>query len=204
MRNVWKLLPVVLVCVFLVTGCGKGQATPKATIQKMADAMKSGDRAAFIECFDATDERKPLLNATADMIFETKKLDDACTSKFGDSWDMSGRGPGSNPFKNLNADDAEITIDGDKATAKFKDGPGTMPMMKVGGVWKITTDDMPTGEDRDQAVQMMTAMAEVMKAVRADVEAGKVTTADDVKKALSARMMQAMMQGRDMEEETED
>jgi len=179
----------------------KGQDTPRATVRKLVDALKAGDRTKFIECFDATEERKPLLQAAADMIFEMKALDDVCTKTFGDEWNASGGGFGRNPFKDLDADGADIAVDADKATVKFKTGPGEMQMVRKGGVWKITTDDMPTGEELKRAARMMAGMGGVLKEVRLEVEAGKLKTADEVRKAISRRMM-AMMQ-KDTEENGE-
>jgi len=191
MRNVRRMLPVLLVCVFLVAGCGKGQSTPRATLEKLVDAMKNGDKAEIVECFDADGEQSVLVESTADMLVALKELDDACTGEFGDSWDSVTQGPGRNPFKDVNADDAEITVDGDKATAKFPTRRGAMNLVRKDGVWRIATDDMPIGKDLADATRMVKAMTDVMNQVTADVEAGKLKQ-DDVEKQLTARIMQIM------------
>ena len=39
-------------------------------------------------------------------------------------------------------DEAEITIDGDKATVKFKDAEAPIVLQRIEGVWKATTADL--------------------------------------------------------------
>jgi len=182
---------MLLACGPLLVGCGaKGQDTPKATVAKMVQALKDGDEGPFMACFDAGAEEQKFLKAMVAAAAGTKKLQDVCRRKFGEeTWDETAGSSMADAWAQLDVEKMTFETDGDKATAKIPGRGGRMNLVRKSGVWKIATDDMPSGARMKQMVDMMTRLAEALDKAAAEIDKPSVRKED------VARIVQDAMRG---------
>lgn len=200
-----KKLMVVLACGLLAaSGCGPGEKTaktPKEAVEHLAEAMDEGDADAFVACFHAKAEDKPVVRAMGDFTISLMEFQKELIDAYGEASQGSTRagGPGqmSQPFMNMKSqlDKLEVKIEGDTATAAAPDGKGDpLTLKKVGGRWLIDLGDkLAGGKDREQMLKMMPKMTEAVDSVRAKIgEEGM--TAEKINQQLGAAFMKVMVE----------
>ena len=210
-----KAILVVLVgmCVLLTTGCGKEEssssskvvkksqksekaATPKDALENMADAIRKGDKDAFIACFDASDDQKKVMGAMCEMMAVMMKFEDAMKKAYGED---AVKKSGSKGILAELKDDKwlegiTIKIDGDKATATKEGEKEPLHLVKKDGGWKISAGDMLSAiqmKDTGKALKVYGAMTKVIKDATGKV-GKKDYTAEKIDKEKSEEMHKAI------------
>lgn len=67
----------------LSAGCGSGQATPMATMQKMLTALETGKKADFVACWGINEEQKRFIAALWDIDRQLRRLKDGIREAYG-------------------------------------------------------------------------------------------------------------------------
>jgi hypothetical protein len=173
--------------------------SPQAAIQAAMDAQKSGDFAKVSEYLHfADDHDRQVFGQILAVAPKFKRLDDAMKSKFGEGLEgqMGGQGMGGAgiPGLEFKASDLKFTVQGDTATAPLPGGK-TLAMRQINGKWLIDASSMGmSGEQLTAAAAMMGPAGKAVDEVTADVQSGKIKTAQEASAVLMQKVMGAAMQ----------
>ncbi len=200
-----KLLPIALFTglALLVTGCGgaptKEADTPEQALKNMQLAIEAGDKKALMDCFEVSSKQKAVLEAFLESLIAVGKFGQAMTKAYGEEAAIKAmRGVDkSKEFSAGNwAEEVEIKIDGDTATASRKRESQGLRLVRREGVWKIDGKSM-FGVDEDTIEKVSEMM---IKAIEATTRATKQTmekigqpgyTAEKIVEELEKAIMEA-------------
>jgi hypothetical protein len=170
---------------------------PQATLQAMIDASKAQDYDKLADLFAAdTPEQKQGMKALFALAPRFKALNAAMKAKFGSGMEgmagASGMGaPEVGDMDKLNAADIKVEVSGDSATAKVPGGKD-LAMKKVDGKWLIDLSSMGASpQQMAMAGAMAPALGKAVDEVTADVNSGKIPTAQAAQMALMGKLMKA-------------
>lgn len=185
------------ICVLLFAGCSKKASTPKEALKNMGEALREGDKDAFVACFDANEDQKKMLGAMCEFVDVTVKFEEAMIKAYGKDAVKGGKKSPLDEFKDDKwLDEVEIKIDGDKAIATKKDEKKPLNLVKKDGAWLISAGDMiPPDEmkDMDKALKMIGVMMKAVKDATGNI--GKEGyTAERINQEIGAAMMKAIME----------
>ena len=188
-------------------GAGSGTArvkpatTPEQTLKNMQAALLAGDRAAFVECFDASGPQADMLGAIAELVGTSIRFEEAMKKAYGeDALRGSQRGESLEAWKRKSVlGDATVTVEGDTATVTKAGQERPLHLDRKGGVWRIRTSDFlgagqPTEtEQAEAAVRMLDAMTSVLKSTMPKIGQPGYT-AEKINSEVGAAMMAAMIE----------
>lgn len=179
------MITLALAALVAAAGCSKGinLSTPKDTAKSMVGAVKSGDKAAFTQCFKASDDEKEFLGIMFDIMSKAVKLNSAIEKSYGADGlkkfkevagsKESGMSASLDVPTDQELDKLEVKIDGDKATCTLPGDAKPMPMVKVDNKWLISMGEEknlpPKGPERDQALKMLSMFSAPMDKTLAKV-----------------------------------
>jgi len=182
-------------CLMAVVACAEEPATAPAAVADEAgilqtfrdynDAMAKGDEATMIALqHAATDDQKRFQKAIAANDLAVGKLKAAVAGKFGaDAAKQVAKAVG-----DVGNDDlirAKVQLHENKAMIAI-DGGG-IPMIKVDGKWKFDMSDPSMSGSPERIAQQLAgyeSRAKNMNAIALAVNEGKITTVDEILKAL--------------------
>jgi len=152
-------------------------ATPKETVKTVLEALLHGDKAAFINGINATEEMAPLVGSMFDMVGSMMRMKNAIEAEYGpEGWmvfqNLGGHNWGEG-LARLNADNLEkatVTERGDHAEVNVPGG-GAMKLIRQDGEWlmDLTGERVPSAQERDMIGKMMPRMVQAMDSVTAQV-----------------------------------
>jgi hypothetical protein len=169
-----------------VAGCSRsGAETPREAIERMKQAIAEGDKAAFTKVVLA-DSGNAKATEFLDMTFQTAhisyKLDQEMRAAYG-----RGLNEGVDTLATIDVAAMNITEIGDKASARWKGGPG-LRLARREGRWFIDPDLPP---NLDANLKLGSTILQAMQAARDKV--GKTGyTADRIASEFAAELSAAM------------
>jgi len=174
-------------------------STPKGVLHLLAVALASGDRQAILDCLQAdTEQDKQLAGATADLAAATAALRRTAVQTFGDSAATPlGADLTASPEALKRIDAAHVEMDHDKATVRPSDSDGPpLILIEHDGAWKLPVAELSKdveSADVQKSIDAMNEQTRQMKAIAADIGAGKFKSAVDARQELDQRILKASM-----------
>lgn len=181
-------------------------AAVRAVFARYMELTFGSDPGALADLYDTANagERNAIEQIS---VFAQKalKLDEAMRAKFGQGMDALGDGGAGASgaelaaLRNLKPTDATITVEGGKASISAPGLDRPLTMKKVGDAWKIDLDGMTadmqmTREQLPMMAGMIGMMAPTFDTLIAEVESGKLTSAQAVGTRLQ-ELVASMMPG---------
>lgn len=170
-------------------------ASPNATMQALADISKTGNFAAAADLFyTSSEQEKSLLVAVFGLAPKMKQLQDACQAKFGKGLDaaVGAQGPDLGGFKDLKPADLQFKIEGDSAEAPLPTGQ-SIKLKQKDGKWLVDGASMGMNmQALGMAAAMAPALSKAVDEVTADIESGKLTSAEAAMAAFQQKAAAAM------------
>ncbi|MFC1735656.1 hypothetical protein ACFL1X_06030 [Candidatus Hydrogenedentota bacterium] len=171
-KHMFKSL-VTAIVIIGITSVGSGKPavarTPEETLMNFATAMDKGDVKGMMAMIHYKDKKG--VEAALTLIAKMRELDNALEKEYGKQeggWESSGID--NLTVKNIQSDDFRINVDGDKAEAGMWGDFNDTPLLKVNGAWYIDMiTDTPTGQAREQALEMMKMMSKVLKEAKSKI-----------------------------------
>ena len=164
--------------------------TPRSAATVFTRALEAGDVETAKSAAYAGGLEVEWVAATARAMSGMRQLVAAAEKKFGeDAQDLvAGK---QNLSLSTALADAQVQLDGDRATV-VSAGDGTrFPMKRIDGKWKIDVGLLTRGEDIGDVVKQLNAVGELAPRLSKDVEAGKFKTIRDVRRELSRAAAEA-------------
>jgi predicted nucleic acid-binding Zn-ribbon protein len=168
-------------------------ATPQETLARFAAALEAGDPAAAQLVYVEHPEQQRTVEAMFSIAPAGKRFSDALAARYGAEGEdalknLAGGQSGMPDLGAFDPENADITIDGDRAEARVDDDQ-TLKLREVGGVWLIDLSE----ELNQPGIEMMVAIApQLSKAfneLAEEVEGGKYTTIEEAFQAMMMKMM---------------
>ena len=158
--------------------------SPKAALRAQdaaAHAGKINEDEAFFQT--ETEPQQKFAHVLAEADVAVARLQKAVQQKF--SKELALAAVHALEFK----DDSDIEaatekIDGDKATITFKSDPSALPMVRVGGKWKIALPEELKQSDAAQLQQAVQKLTDQVRQITQLVEAGKFRSGEGVRDRL--------------------
>jgi len=174
-------------------------STPLGALHLLAQALSAGDRAAILARLLAESEpEKHLAGATADLAEATAALRRAGVAAFGESSAAPlGADLSASPEALKRIDAARVDQEGDRATVRpaETDGPPIV-LVKRDGVWRVPVSELlkdVESADVQKSIDAMNAQSKAMKALTADISAGKFKSALEARQELDRRIVQSAL-----------
>jgi hypothetical protein len=190
------LLPISAIAAVAVAlgagGCGRSDAkvqidltTPRGAATVFTRALEAGDAETAKSAAYGGGLEIEWVEAMAQAMSGMRQLVAATQAKFGGEAESLVAGKQTLKMSNTLAD-AEIQINGERATIIPSGGDGTrIPMKRIDGQWKIDIGLMTRGEDISYIVKELRALGEIAPKISKDVEAGKFTTVTEIRREMS-------------------
>ncbi|HYD00095.1 MAG TPA: hypothetical protein VEB22_02615 [Phycisphaerales bacterium] len=182
-------------------------AEVKKVIDAMHDRIRAGDYAGIVNdmtWFDDDGARKLASDMLA-LQASVKAFDQACRDKLSlsaaEAAGPLGAGlgkmadPGSDEEKDMTSADYTVTVNGDEATAVDNRKNKTNKLVKRNGKWYAVLDGLNQGTGGMPPGALGT-MKSAIDAITADINAGRLTTPEQVQTALLAKMGAGVRPGR--------
>jgi predicted nucleic acid-binding Zn-ribbon protein len=168
--------------------------TPQETLARFAAAMEAGDPAAVGLVHVDNPEQREVVEAMFSIAPAGKRFGDALKARFGEEGEETlkamAAGQSNMPdFASLDAENLDITVEGDRAEAHLGDGE-SLRLRQIDGVWLIDLSEELDQPGIEMMVAMAPQMAGVLNQLADDVEAGKFGTVEEAFQAMMMRMMQ--------------
>jgi len=195
---------LIILIALLLIGCDKKPdarlTTPKGSAKTLMQAMYDNDLETAKACIVSGPIQINLVEAMTKMMVSMRGATDALNKRYpdevkqiaGPSLDISRIDP-------KQIDEGTETIDGDVAKIALKGGKSTMHLVRADSVWKVDLAKSFTGDANmsDPTVArmvsgMFTAMAKAADQTKAEIEAGKYSSARESMQALTGHMMRTM------------
>ncbi len=190
-----------------IAGAGGDQSTPEGLLGLLIAASDAHDARAALDLMHFTNANYKRMTST--LIEKFDDLDRAMKSKFNTNlYDVASKNPMTKQMANaadvfeaggekLEVGEFKVTATGDKAEASHPKVPKPLPLINVGGKWFVDGDasvgrSMPPGAEQ-MMDQMITGMSSAIDGVVADINSGKITSANNALASLMQKMMSAMM-----------
>ena len=138
--------------------------TPRQLLVNMRQAAISGDSEAFLDCFDATnDKERRVLRASCEFGSALWKLDQAMIETYGQGLDRSGTGlaPSLDFMDEQWPEQAPLSVDAEEATIQINDE--SVDLVKKDGMWKIRIESIKGEQDIDKAANECRVMAQAVR-----------------------------------------
>jgi hypothetical protein len=185
-------------------GCKKKKAeipypdysSPKNTAVTFARAMERDDAKVAVDSSLAGGMEVDLVENMCHATHALKELAKVARAKFGDEGDQALRGAAT-VDASASLANGEVTFDGeDRASVMPQAGNTAVPVTHNADddTWKVDIGALIKGDDVTHSIPLLKVLTTVANDVRADLEAGKLKSADEVKKALAARIVQLAAQ----------
>jgi hypothetical protein len=180
-------------------GCSRGDdaamqsdlTTPRGAASVFTRALEAGDVETAKSAAYAGGLEVEWVAAMARAMSGMRQLVAAAEKKFGEDAQLLVAGKQTLRLSGTLAD-AQVQLDGDRATV-VSAGDGTkFPMKRIDGQWKIDVGLLTRGEDISDIVKQLNVVGEVAPRLSRDVEAGKFKTIRDVRRELSRAAAQAV------------
>jgi hypothetical protein len=199
-------LPVAMVLLGLVVGCGQDVAsgqdepqavktdltTPEAAAKSFVDALEKGNADAAKAAAVATPEQATALEAMSEAMSGFRKLNEAAVARWGEAGKQVA-GDMQDMDISAKLDKATVSVEGDTATLRTEDEEDEpLKLRRVDGQWKVDLSAMMGDEDISQAVPMFRAMGKAAREVGGEIAEGKFQTAEEAQQAMAMRMLGAM------------
>jgi hypothetical protein len=188
-----SIVAVAAVAVVLgVGGCGRSDGkvqadltTPRSAATVFTKALEAGDAETAKSAAYGGGLEIEWVEAMAQAMSGMRQLVATTQAKFGGEAESLVAGKQTLKMSNTLAD-AEIQINGDRATIIPTSGDGVkIPMKRIDGNWKIDIGLMTRGEDISYIVKELRALGEIAPKISRDVEAGKFTTVTEIRREMS-------------------
>jgi len=164
-------------------------------------ALRTGNKKAFVDCFDASAQQEEVLGALMEFISAMRAFREAMEEEYGAG--AFADSPAGMPMPGTDDEQwiekAEIKVAGDTATVTAPGEKGALELVRKGGVWKLKTrnlgeDVAAMGEaDAGRAVRVFNGMAKAVRETTKKV--GKAGySAEKINQELGVAMMAVMMQ----------
>lgn len=192
--------------VILLPGCGGPdpgvERAVRARLASFAEALREGDREAFVQCYAVSNEtERELVRATYALARSMLRLHEAVAAHHDEHVELFQRNadsPGpAMPTDNDWAEKARLTIDPGAGEAEGS-VPGSaepMQLVRTGGRWKVRLTpvgvDRPTRQWVESRAQLLRRMADAVDAVR-QAKADHRAAPEQVRQALGERIAALM------------
>jgi hypothetical protein len=166
------------------------ESSPKEVVYGAFRAAASGDAEGLISRFDqVTPAQAETLKQVAQIMSAGDRLARAVKDQFGaDAVDPQvARAVGTGVLE-FDVAAAMEDVRGDRATVQLGVGPGDVPLVRVGGQWKIAPQVMQT-LNANMVRQLGQRVPAIEQLIR-DIKAGKYKTADELRQATAGLMPQ--------------
>ena len=192
-RHAGWLMVFAVVAGLTVGGCKKERtgpdlSNPRSAAVTFTKALEEGDlQTAKLAC-NASGIESDLIEAMAQSSSGIKRLNSAATARFGQEAQkiIQGQGP-MNVSKNLAEGDVEQ--DAERATVRSKDRKDEVQLLKIDGQWRVDVGALIKGKDVTRVVPFFRAAGLAARQVADDVDAGRISSAEDARKAMATRVM---------------
>lgn len=191
------------------------EAALREALKTLAKALQQGRADGIRQVIHAANptERK-MVDAMASMAAQIAKLYKASAKAFGEEQAKALTGDVVAEMKRI--DEADVSIDGDAATVRYKPGeteetpaggegeptpapPVPMLLRRVDGRWMVPMAELSrdaTPEGIEQRLADLAAQTKVIADLTAEIAAGKHRTVERAAEAWQSKMMQALTPGR--------
>lgn len=187
---------------------GADLASPKAAVTALADATVAQDADAIAAALYIAPEHKESVQTMLGTIAASKTLQDAVAKRFGEEALAQFRKPGqleeSMASRKAAIDKADVRQDGDAAVVSFPADAAplgrVLKLRKTAGVWQVDAasllnlDAPATAARMKQAVPVYKRVTAIYTAAASDVNAGKITTLDQLENRLASELVAATAQ----------
>ena len=165
--------------------------TPRSAATVFTRALEAGDVETAKSAAYAGGLEVEWVAAMARAMSGMRQLVAAAEKKFGEDAQVLVAGKQTLRLSGTLAD-AQVQLDGDRATV-ISAGDGTrFPMKRIDGKWKVDVGLLTRGEDINDIVKQLNVVGEVAPRLSKDVEAGKFKTIRDVRRELSRAAAEAV------------
>ena len=199
MRTGFRTVVMAVLFVSLVgEGCKKKKeipypdyTSPKNAAVTFARAMERDDVKVAQESSIAGGMEVDLVEAMCHATHSLKQLGKLAHDKFGAEAELTLRGSGSTDASEALAA-GEVSFDGDdRATITPTVGQAVVPVHKSedGDDWKVDVGALIKGDDITRAIPLLKVVTNAATDVYADVQSGKLKSADETKTALQQRIL---------------
>jgi hypothetical protein len=201
----------------------KSRADEKAlrdALKTLAKALQDGDGERIKQVLYAAEPiEQKMVDAMAAMAVEIAQLHKASVKAFGEEQAKGLTGDVAAEMGRIDA--AEVAVDGDTATVRYKESPPDpaagkeppkeapppappMVLKRVSGVWRVPMAELSKGstpEEIEQRLSDLAAQTKIIKELTAEVAQGKHKSAEKAAEAWQSKMMQALTPSRQSEGE---
>jgi len=157
---------------------------PADTLRSLLQAGVDSDEKGIQECFHATDEQKPMVEAFSRFLVANNEFEKIMIEKFGDEATdkLKNSSPIQPPIKLDDVDDMQAATDDD--TARVSKGFGEdMLLKRTDAGWLLDAAQLAADAEPKQAAMVMNAMAQALRESAVDARSDDAT-ADAVLKSL--------------------
>ena len=182
------------------TGCSRDDAgagvsvdlsTPRSAATVFTRALEAGDVETAKSAAYAGGLEVEWVAAMARAMSGMRQLVTAAEQKFGEDAQSLVAGKQTLRLSGTLAD-AQVELNGDRATVVSSGDGARFPMKRIDGKWKIDVGLLTRGEDISDIVKQLNVIADVTPRLSKDVEAGKYKTIRDVRRELSRAVAEAV------------
>lgn len=195
-----------------------GVAAVRRAVGEITGAVNAGRWSRLMELTHTTNQNeRRFLEATAQLMEATERLDNACQDRFGQGFQtlLQQGGPAMAPLAmmfagmaelgelqelgGIGADDFDITMDSaDRATAVARGFPGVEPMrlVRVDGRWLLSAEELSQlgAENLETFGRLIGRLAPELDAVAGDTAAGRFQNPSQMLNNLQTRLMPILME----------
>ena len=193
------LLCAAAVAVASAGGCNRGDddkvqvdlTTPRSAATVFTRALEAGDVETAKSAAYAGGVEIEWVEAMAQAMSGMRKLMIAAQARFGAEAQSLVAGRQTLQLSG-SLGDAEVQMNGDRATVIPSGGDGTkLPMKRIDGNWKIDVGLLTRGEDITSIVKQLRVVGMVTPQMSKDVEAGKFQSIIDVRRAITKSVVES-------------
>ena len=178
------------------SGCGRREgkveldlSTPRSAATVFTRAVETGDADTAKSAAFAGGIEVEWVEAMTSAMRGMKTLLSATEKKFGAESNLLVAQRGMLTFSQ-SLRDAEVQMNGDRATITSGPSKTTLFLKNIDGKWKIDVGALTRGQDISGLVKHLRALGQVAPQVSADVEAGKFRTVKEIEREMQGRMLQ--------------
>ncbi len=183
------------------SGTGDDERAIREVLSRMKSLVEAGKSSEVMGMLHArTEAERTLLAQVRSLVEAQGRLDAACKSKLGSSFNdlMKSAGPAgamvgatdlSQGLVGFDPQTVSVLVNGNDAVVSDSSNPTPMPFFKDGGEWKA---GLPSGEGMEVMGPMLGAFATAFDDIARDVESGKIGDVQSLLMALGQKMQGAM------------
>ena len=169
-------------------------STPRGALLLFNRALRDGDTTTIKQSFiTANPLESKMVDTVAEVAAAFAQMHAAAAKTFGEG--HAGKFGETDSADIDQIESAEITLNGDTATVRYKDSKHRpFDLKKSGGRWKLPAAQLGKPADAaalDQQLADLAVQAKLMRQIAEEIKAGKFTDADQAADAWHSRMLQA-------------